>query len=327
MSATQVDEILKGLYRAVIPLPKNPLKATNSYIIKDDKRSLVIDTGMNLNVCRSALLDALDQIGIDPKKIDFFATHLHADHIGLVEELSSEETKIYFNKPDAELLNYPDIWQMLLKFTAQNGFPADLVEKAINSHPGQTFKPYRIESYLLVEEGDLVSYGGYDLECLVTPGHTKGHTCLFDGERKILFSGDHILGDITPNISTWVDNSNPLADYFKSLDRIYQMEVDLVLPGHRRYVHDCRFRIDEIKTHHFERLEEVLQVLEGKEPLSAFEVASMMSWDIVADSWDDFPLMQKWFATAEALAHIFFLEAQGRLKRSAKGETALFEIS
>lgn len=327
MPPTKVEKICSGLYRAVIPLPKNPLKATNSYIIKDDERNLVIDTGMNLAVCRTALLNALEQIDIDPACIDFFATHLHADHIGLVEALSSADSKIYFNKPDAELLNYPNIWEMVMHFTAQNGFPAELVEQAITSHPGQTFKPYRIDSYLLVEEGDFITYGDYELKCLVTPGHTKGHTCLYDEKRKILFSGDHVLGDITPNISTWEDNSNPLADYLKSLDRVYELEVDLVLPGHRRYFTDLRARIGEIKEHHQHRLEEVVNVFEKQENVSAYEVASKLTWDIVADSWEDFPLMQKWFATAEALAHIYYLVGTGHLKGKMEGPTMLFALS
>jgi glyoxylase-like metal-dependent hydrolase (beta-lactamase superfamily II) len=326
MPATEVEEICPGLYRAVIPLPNNPLKATNSYIIIDKDRSLVIDTGMNLDVCRDALLQALQQIDIDPDHVDFFATHLHADHIGLVETLSSDNSKIYFNKPDAELLDYPNIWKRLLYFTARHGFPPELVEKAITSHPGQRFKPYHIDSYSLVAEGDLISYGGYEMQCIVTPGHTRGHTCLYEPNHKILISGDHILGDITPNIATWIDDNNPLADYMNSLDRVYAMDIDLVLPGHRSYFRDCRSRIDEIKVHHALRLEEVRKVLEDNRTGSAYDVASLMTWDIIADGWDDFPLMQKWFATAEALAHILYLESEGELKREMNGQTMVFSI-
>lgn len=40
-----IEEILTNLYKIEIPLPKSPLKALNSYVIKDTERNLIIDTG------------------------------------------------------------------------------------------------------------------------------------------------------------------------------------------------------------------------------------------------------------------------------------------
>jgi len=42
-----VEEILSNLYKIEIPLPKNPLKAINSYVIKNSGRNLIVDTGWN----------------------------------------------------------------------------------------------------------------------------------------------------------------------------------------------------------------------------------------------------------------------------------------
>ncbi len=58
------------------------------------------------------------------------------------------------------------------------------------------------------------------------------------------------------------------------------------------------------------RAEEVLTILNGA-PKNAFQVASEMTWDIDCDSWDRFPLAQKWFATGEAIAHLRYLEEEG----------------
>ena len=324
MPQAEVEQIMPNLYRAVIPLPRNPLKATNSFIIKSANRNLIIDTGMNREECKTAMLDALDQLGIDLAVTDFFVTHLHADHVGLVDELASKEATIYFNRPDAEILNYTDLWQLVGSLAGRHGFPSELVNAAIDSHPGQRYSPVNPIGFTMVEDGDMINCGSFELQCIHTPGHTGGHTCLYEPQKKLFFSGDHILGDITPNISTWLDESNPLEEYFGSLGRVYAMDIDLVLPGHRSIIHDCRGRIDELREHHKQRLEEVKEILCRKGSGSAFDVAAEMTWDITADSWDDFPLMQKWFATGEALAHIRYLESQGILKREMAGEIMLF---
>lgn len=324
MSQTVIEQIRPDLFRAEIPLPRNPLKATNSYILKSDQRNLVIDTGMNREECKVALLNAFQQLDIDLKKTDYFVTHLHADHVGLVDLLSDSGTVIYFNRPDAEILNNENLWQLVSSLAGKHGFPAGQVDKAIDSHPGQRYSPKSSVEFTMVSEGDIIRCGAYELHCIVTPGHTGGHTCLYEPHFKYFFSGDHILGDITPNISTWLDDSDPLGEYLASLDRVYTMDIDLVLPGHRTLVRDCRGRIDALKKHHQERLAEVEQILKRKSPLSAYDVASQMTWDLVAAGWDDFPLMQKWFATGEALAHICHLEAGGKVRRDDDGPTLLF---
>jgi glyoxylase-like metal-dependent hydrolase (beta-lactamase superfamily II) len=320
------EEIRPDLFRAEIPLPRNPLKATNSYIIKSDRRNLIIDTGMNREECRSALLAALKRLDVDLDKTDFFATHLHADHVGLVDELSTEGSVIYFNRPDAEILNHKNLWQLVCSLAEKHGFPAGQVDQAIDSHPGQRYSPKNPVDFTFLDDGDTINCGGYELKCVVTPGHTAGHTCLYEPNLRYFFSGDHILGDITPNISTWLDDTDPLGSYFKSLDLVYAMPIDLVLPGHRSLITDCRKRIDELREHHKDRLDEVMEILRKRSPASAFDVASRMTWDLVAENWEAFPLMQKWFATGEALAHIRHLEETGKIKRELSGSTLLFSV-
>lgn len=327
MADTIIEQIRPDLFRAEIPLPRNPLKATNSYIIIGKDRNLIIDTGMSREECKTALLSALDQLAVDLEKTDFFVTHLHADHIGLVDELSADDAIIYFNQLDADILNYKDLWQLVYSLTDRHGFPADQVRPAIESHPGQSYNPAEPIDFKMVSDGEIIRYGGYELQCVFTPGHTSGHTCLYEPHLKYLFSGDHILGDITPNISTWLEDSNPLGEFFKSLDRISAMPVDLVLPGHRTLITNCRKRIGELKEHHRQRISEVRVIMENKGPSSAFEVASHMTWDLIAEHWDDYPLMQKWFATGEALAHICYLEAAGMVKKEIVDQKAVYSIS
>jgi glyoxylase-like metal-dependent hydrolase (beta-lactamase superfamily II) len=326
MTETIIEQIRPDLFRAEIPLPRNPLKATNSYIITGKDRNLIIDTGMSRDECRTAMLAALDQLSVDLSKTDFYVTHLHADHIGLVEELSAGDAKKYFNQPDADILNYKDLWQIVCSLTDRHGFPAEQVRPAIESHPGQSYNPHEPIDFTMVSDGDVIRYSGYEFRCIFTPGHTSGHTCLYEPHLKMLFSGDHILDDITPNISTWLEDSDPLGEYFKSLDRVYGMAIDIVLPGHRNLITDCRKRIDELKEHHRQRIDEVQEIMKQAGPSSAFEVASRMTWDIIAEGWDDFPLMQKWFATGEALAHICHLETAGKIKKETIDQKAIYSL-
>ena len=81
-----VQEIRPELFLIEVPLPNSPLKYLNSYVVRSSDRTLVIDTGLNRKVCLEALQGGLKKLGVDPARTDFFITHLHADHFGLVSK-------------------------------------------------------------------------------------------------------------------------------------------------------------------------------------------------------------------------------------------------
>ncbi len=303
-----VEEIIKDIYRIEVPLPNNPLKSINSYLIKGD-RNLIIDTGMNRRECLDILMKGLNELQINLNETDIFITHIHADHSGLANELKREKNTIFFNKPESELINRNDYWAQVLLFATKHGFPPEELNNALQNHPGYKYSPGQKIDVTLVKEGDVITSGDYNLRCIETPGHTIGHLCLYEAEKKILFSGDHLLIDITPNISSWPDNENPLEDYFRSLEKIKEFNVELVLPGHRRYFSNFRERIEELKVHHKKRLNEIIKILNNKK-LNAFEVSSQMTWDINIEKWENFPIAQKWFAHGEAIAHLNYLKHQ-----------------
>lgn len=317
------DEIRKNLYRIVVPLPNSPLKDLNSYVIKGENRNLIIDTGFNRSVCYEAMLKGLAELEMDLNKTDFMLTHMHADHTGLVTRLASETSKIFFSRIDARVFDDDQSWQPLVDFAQINGFPADELQKALASHPGFKYSPKQKPVFTLLDDGDVIECGDYRLQCIATPGHTQGHICLYEKDRKIFFSGDHILFDITPHIESWAYTTNSLADYMASLDKVYHLPVDLVLPGHRSFLGNLKSRIDELKIHHRERADEVMDVL-GSETLHAYDIAAGMTWDIDCETWEDFPIAQKWFATGEAIAHLRYLEGEGRISRNAKQEIVTF---
>jgi glyoxylase-like metal-dependent hydrolase (beta-lactamase superfamily II) len=320
------EEVLPNLFRIEIPLPGSPLKSLNSYVIRARERNLIIDTGMNRKECLAAMQAGLQELGVDLERTDFFITHMHADHSGLVARLVTATGKIFFNQPDADVITGGGSWESMLAYAGKNGFPEDELRAALRNHPGYKYSPERIPELTILEDGDRVTIGDYLFTCVQTPGHTRGHMCLYEPARKILVCGDHILGDITPNIQSWSGRDNALKSYLESLDRVYQLEVDLALPGHRSLIRNCRERITELKRHHQERAEEVLSIL-GSKGKHAFQVASEMTWDIDCVSWDRFPVAQKWFATGEAIAHLIYLEDKGMVFRAGEGETITYALN
>jgi len=320
-----IEEILPNLYKLEVPLPRNPLKAINSYVIKAKGQSLIIDTGMNRRECMDVLSAGLKELDVDLNKADFFITHMHADHSGLVSSLATDTSTIYFSQADAAIINSPSVsyWEEVAEFARLNAFPEDDFKRALENHPGIKYKTKGPLDFSIVKEGDTISIGDYLFRCIETPGHTKGHTCLYEPTKKLFISGDHILIDITPNISLWSNEGNPLEEYLRSLDKVYDLDVKLVLPGHRGTFRNFRERIQELKRHHQTRANEVLSIL-NKGSQDAFQVASQMSWDMDYEFWDLFPSAQKWFATGEAIAHIKYLEEKGKVQSEVQGQRVVF---
>ncbi|MCK9274559.1 MAG: MBL fold metallo-hydrolase [Syntrophales bacterium] len=318
-----IDEVMKDFYRIAVPLPNSPLKELNSYFIKGEDRNLIIDTGFNRAVCFEAMQEGIEKLEIDLMKTDFFITHMHADHSGLVTRLATESSTIHFSRIDSQVFKRDGGWNTMLEFAGINGFPENELMRALNNHPGFKYSPQTVPDFSLIDDGDIITVGDYRLQCIATPGHTPGHICLYEADKKAFLSGDHILYDITPHIESWAYQINSLQDYIDSLEKVYTLDVDIVLPGHRNFFTDLKGRIDELKEHHESRANETLEVL-GHDRKNAYEIAAGMTWDIDCESWDVFPIAQKWFATGEAIAHLRYLESEGRVKRNTDSEIVTF---
>ncbi len=322
-----VEEILPGLHRVVVPLTGNPLKEINSYVLTSSNRNLIIDTGMNRPDCQEVLETGLDEIGVDLGRTDFIATHLHADHEALIATLLRSGSRAFMGALDAVPMKMPfDHWlknNLVGDYAARGGFPAEELQSSLQNHPGKKYGARTIVDYIPLHGGEVFEVGEYSLEVVPTPGHTDGHVSLYEPSKKLFFSGDHVLGDITPNIQAWADEQDPLAAYISSLEKVDGLDVELCLPGHRRLVEDFSRRIAELVEHHRQRANEVISIVDGQR-MTAYQIASEMSWDIVAPSWDDFPIMQRWFATGEAIAHLRYVEAKGLIRRELIDEQILY---
>ena len=325
-----IERIRPDLHRIEVPLPENPLKSINSSVVTSGDRNLVIDTGMMRPECERVLRAGLDELDVQLGETDFFITHLHADHMGLVTELATDSSTVFVYRPDlrvvvAALEDPARFFDRLIGHTRRGGFSEQEIEESLREHPGYKYSPPDYPPFRFVEDGDELEVGAYRFVVVATPGHTPGHRCLYEPDHKLFLSGDHVLGDITPNITVWAMDDDSLGDYLASLDKVAELDVELVLPGHRTSFNGFQGRIDELKRHHRHRLDEVLAVLAAGTG-TAYQVASQMTWDIVAKSWQDFPVVQKWFAVSEATSHLRYLEHRAQLGSAEQDGVLLYGL-
>lgn len=318
-----ITDIAPGIHKLEVPLPKTPLKATNAYFIKGDDRDLLIDTAFNHQLSRDAIDEAIHSLGIDMSRTDLFITHLHSDHAGLSQHLAVPGTRILMSAPDGHTVGQgrdADFWQSFIAFYHFTGLYAGGHVTEVSQHPGYAYSPPPAPPapapgcITFVDDGFSLRVGRYIFSAILTPGHTRGHLCLYEPEQRMLFAGDHILGKITPNITQMSFDHPALGEYLHSLDAVSRLDVDIVHPGHRHSLDDCRGRIEELKRHHRHRLSEVMEIV-GEGCLNTVDVARKMRWSLSYENWDEYPPAQKLFSAGEALAHLYHLELAGKLIR------------
>ncbi|GAG64435.1 unnamed protein product [marine sediment metagenome] len=160
------------------------------------------------------------------------------------------------------------------------------------------------------------------LDIIWTPGHSFGHTCIFNQKTKHLFSGDHILSRITPHIGNFLipnalkeeyegyDFNNILNLYLKSLDRIEKLKPNIIFPAHQNIIYDSSKRILEIKEHHQKRLSEISNLIKEK-PMTPFEISQI-------HFGTDLDEINSFMALSEVLGHLFYLENLGKIDKFEK---------
>ena len=314
---------MTNIYRIQISLPNSPLRMLNSYVIKGEGRNILIDTGFNRTECRESLMSGLSELGVDMADTDILLTHLHADHTGLVPEIYVPGTRAFISRQEIPWLfgqTRRDLWARENQRMLHSGFAPETVEsgKTFSTSRGVASNP-DFDNYLPIDEGDEFSCGGYTLKAVLTPGHTPAHMCFWMEQQKTMFTGDHVLFDISPNITLWQEVDDSLGDYLESLKKIDKYDVKLALPGHRE-TGDFHARIADLIEHHENRLEECFAVVRNNPDLTIYDIAGKMTWRIRCNSWENFPASQKWFAVGECHSHLRHLERRGKVEAYEDGE-------
>lgn len=318
------------VFNIQVELPQNPLRSLNVYVIETPEQNLLIDTGFNRPECSEALWSGIRELGLELNKTSIFLTHLHSDHTGLSGEFVAAGCPIYMGRIDYEymaaLRNGGNQFGIEALFCLE-GFPSDELALQNEHNQGRKYQVKAMFPAHLVDDGGVISLGGLEVRCIHTPGHTPGHMVLYLPEQGLLFTGDHVLFDITPNISVWSGVPHSLADYLASLDKIRSLPVQAAFPAHRHRGEDLCRRIDELQAHHRERLEEIYQAVKAHPGSTAFQLAGMISWSVRGLGWAQFPPHQKWFAMGETLAHLVYLCGQGRLLRTERaGQPYIYSV-
>lgn len=315
-----VDEVYRDIFRIDVVLPGNPLKATNAYFIKGDESDLLIDTGFRRKECYDALEEGLRILGSDLKRRSVLCTHLHADHSGLADQFAGPRQKIYMGAVDQKyrtIIYDPVRREVKRKRYLDEGFPRETLDLIYSTTPAVKQAMPGDTKMEALRGGDRIKVGNYTLHTVLVPGHTPGNCMFWIEEEGVMFTGDHILFDITPNITEWDGMPDSLGCYIDSLRDVRNYPVKRALPGHRKEG-DYRARIDEIIDHHERRLTDTVSVIEEHPGITGYEIAGLMRWKIKARNWDEFPATQKWFAVGECYSHLDYLVRRGRIRREEK---------
>jgi len=215
-----------------------------------------------------------------------------------------------------------DLVHDVAKWLSMNGVPeadAEFVKSA--SMAAREFVSV-VEPDTLLEGAERLPVEDSEIEVIWTPGHSPGHCCFYWPARSVLFSGDHLLPKISPNIGLHPQSgADPLDDYFSSLERIRRLEVETVLPAHGDPFYDHRGRIAEIIEHH-EARKAALVRLAADGAKSGWELAAGLFQGIMQRN-----VFQQRLALQETLAHCQSLAVEGRLHKQVTRELVTWQAA
>jgi glyoxylase-like metal-dependent hydrolase (beta-lactamase superfamily II) len=316
-----VENLGQGLWSVPVPMPQSSLRYVLVYLLEQPSGVTLIDAGWDTEEAWAALNAGLGKAGYAITDVrSVLVTHIHPDHYGLAGRVrEASGAWIALHPADAEILpqRYMQMDGLLTTMRThllECGVPLE----AIDSMRGASM-PVRgyvnaVLPDVLLEDGDQPEVPGWQLTAVWTPGHSPGHLCFYDAERRLLMSGDHILPRITPNISVHPQQtSNPLADFLDALERVAGLEVDEVLPAHEYRFRNLAQRIVQLRDHHEHRLSEVVAVLAAQPGATAWEITVEMTW---SRPWDEIQFWMRRAALGETLAHLIVLESRGVIRRT-----------
>jgi glyoxylase-like metal-dependent hydrolase (beta-lactamase superfamily II) len=294
-----------GIHRIELPLPFE-LGTLNVYLLRCGNDFVLIDTGMDTPECFAALRAGLEGAAHDGQSVawsrlqEIIVSHHHPDHIGLVPRLlrlsgarlriPAEESQALHLLCDA---GAAEQWERGILRDA--GVPAPLIDQIELSMGPLRSAFHHLPPDLPANAGDRIPTDAGDFEIVSTPGHSPGHLCLYNRRHRVLFSGDHMLEKISPNIG-WHPGVDALEDYLASLQVVAELDVDIVLPSHGRPFHDHRAWITRAIASHQRRCDQLEAAL-AKGPATPYELARVL-WPRELS-----PFHQR-FAVFETLAHL-----------------------
>ena len=271
------ERVLPGLWRLRLPLPWPGVPHCNAWALAAGSGIVLVDTGMHEPGSLAQLERALDQVGHRLEDVALLAcTHAHSDHWGQAAPIRARAGCEFWLHPNhahaTESAADPEsALARRLEIGRQSGVPESALQryaerfKDIPSGVAEAIEPDRDLVPGVEIESDLGVWAVYE-----TPGHAPSHVCLFQPERRLLISGDHLLG----RISLYYDygwTPDPVGEFLRSLEVVERLDARLSLAGHGRPFVDVPGHIDGNRKLVRERLDAVTAAL-GDAPRTVIEI-------------------------------------------------------
>jgi len=278
--APRTERVIPGVWRLRLPLPWPGVPHGNAWAIASEGGIVMFDTGMGGKGRLRQLDLALAQAGFGVEDVRLVVcTHSHTDHYGLagsiVEAAGCElwmhprwgHVRPLADDPRAAL-------EARIEIARQSGVPPKALERYREAREEDDETGIDI-----LKEPDRELVPGVEVETDLgtwqvheTPGHAPSHVVLHQPERKLLISGDHLLGR-TVLFFDHGHSPDPVGEFLSSLEVAEGLDVDLVLPGHGRTFRDPEAKIAESRRQVAELLVKVPAALADGEK-TAFEIVA-----------------------------------------------------
>lgn len=300
-----------GISVISLPLPFPSPKAVNCFVVEAETGLVLIDCGVDWEIGWRSVEEGLTSLGYRLSEVNtLIVSHLHPDHVGMAPRLIAETgCRFVMHKRAASLYrrynDTPGFATRTQVLARQHGVPAALQGAFSDIGPRPDFMPAIGPPDVLVEDGSTIPLEDQRrLEVIYTPGHDPAHICLRDSLTGVVFSGDHVLGRITPVIMYDEDAVDPLGDYLDSLSKLIEIRIALTYPAHGSMIERGTQRCNQILLHHERRLSGMEDVVE-RGPVTAWTVMEAVFRPHLT------PLEQR-LALRETVAHLEHLRLTGR---------------
>lgn len=315
-SVPQLSEVSPAVYELRLPIPWEDTHV-NCFLLPDGDEVDMIDCGMGMDESFALIQTAVrDLTGPGGRLRRLVVTHIHPDHFGGAGQVTQHYgADLYLHRLEVPMVHprYLEIEQLVAEVGRHleiHGVPPAEVDFLKNASRGfrRFVKP--ASPSLQLDGTEVLELGCRRLRVEWTPGHSPGHVCLFDLESRVLFAGDQLLPNVSPNIGLHPQSTpNPLDDYLAGLDRLVAHAPSLVLPAHGRPFSSAAERATELTEHHRRRKQQIMDVI-GDRELDAWQVATAI-WGRRENLHDMRMALQ------EGLAHLQSLSLEGRLEKRA----------
>lgn len=303
------------LFRLSTPLPT--LK-TNTYFAENPVPTL-IDVPADNPLFLTELDCALGTLGYSINDVrDIIVTHPHSDHCGSARTISEKSGAVVraTKETAVRMENFEEDCYEEEKFTVASlmaaGVPGTYIKHAVKFFRSIADYTRNVEAVNCLEEHELVPFSSFCLSIKRVPGHTPWCTMLLDGSSGFAFTGDFLLKDISPNpIMQRPDKVAPgyrrLETFITSLQRVREMKLRCVLPGHGPLIQNPS-----------ERISELLRFIEKRRKIvmESFSRSFMQTpFNLAENIFPGLSPEQSFLAISEVTAYLELLQDEGIIMR------------